>query len=302
MGHITYSALPAWLRVMRPEQWTKNGVVLAALFFAYLDPSQGLETWCYIPALRALGAFVSFCLASSGVYVFNDLCDKVADCLHPIKRLRPIASGEISPNTARALAATLVGVSLAAATLLSTRLTTVIALYVVMQYFYTLRLKHIAMLDVFVISIGFVLRAIAGAVVLGVRVSPWLLLCTFLLALFLALCKRRQEKVTKAEAEQRATLKGYSVPLLNQLIAISASATVVSYALYTLSPDTIERFGTPLMGLTIPFVVFGIFRYIHLVYVCSEGERPERTLLTDAVLIVTVFLFLASVAALHFWG
>lgn len=302
MGHITYSTLPAWLRVMRPEQWTKNGVVLAALFFAYLDPSQGLEALCYIPALRALGAFAVFCLASSGVYVFNDLRDVAADRLHPVKCLRPIAAGEISSRTAKVLAAVLAGVAFIGALLLSKSMAVVVAIYLIMQSFYTLWLKHIAMLDVFVIAVGFVIRAMAGAVVLGVRISPWLLLCTFLLALFLALCKRRQEKVTKSEDEQRATLRRYNVPLLNQLISISASATVVSYSLYTLSPDTIERFGTPLMGLTIPFVIFGIFRYIHLVYVCSEGERPERTLLTDAVLMSTVFLFLITVALLHFLG
>ena len=292
-----FAALPAWLRLMRPEQWTKNALVMVAFFFAYWDPSQHLRGTGWRPLLLSLVATVLFCIVSSGVYALNDWKDREADSLHPVKRLRPVASGEIAPTPALALAAALLvtGLLLAA---FSVRLLAVLGAYVVLQLVYTAKLKHIPLLDVFVIAIGFVLRAVAGAAVLSARISPWLLLCTFLLALFLALCKRRQEKVMRKEEEQRKSLRAYSTEFLNILISISAGATVVAYALYTLSSETIARFGTPLLGLTIPVVIFGIFRYMHLVYSANEGERPERILLTDRVIIFTVLVYFALTAAL----
>lgn len=292
-----FAALPAWLRLMRPEQWTKNALVMVAFFFAYWDPSQHLRGTGWRPLLLSLVATVLFCIVSSGVYALNDWKDRKADSLHPVKRLRPVASGEIAPTPALALAAALLvtGLLLAA---FSVRLLAVLGAYVVLQLVYTAKLKHIPLLDVFVIAIGFVLRAVAGAAVLSARISPWLLLCTFLLALFLALCKRRQEKVMRKEEEQRKSLRAYSTEFLNILISISAGATVVAYALYTLSSETIARFGTPLLGLTIPVVIFGIFRYMHLVYSANEGERPERILLTDRVIIFTVLVYFALTAAL----
>lgn len=291
----TKSLLP-FLRVLRPEQWLKNIIVLAAFFFAYFDKSQRLNECGLLPFVIALIAALVFALASSGVYIFNDLLDKEADRRHPVKCHRPIAAGEISETAAILLSTTIISLSIGIALALSLSFGAIIICYVLMQYLYTAKLKHIALLDVFIIALGFVLRAIAGATVLSVRISPWLLLCTFLLALFLALCKRRQEKVTKKENEQRISLKEYSVGLLDQLIAISASSAVLSYSLYTLSPETIKRFETPLLGLSIPFVIFGIFRYIHLVYVQSEGERPEKTLLNDKVIIITVILFALTIA------
>jgi 4-hydroxybenzoate polyprenyltransferase len=167
----------------------------------------------------------------------------------------------------------------------------VLSAYALLQLLYTFRLKHIPLVDVFVIASGFVLRAIAGAAVLSARISPWLLLCTFLLALFLALCKRRQEKVTRSEHEQRHSVRVYSTQLLDSLIAITAAATIVSYSLYTLSPDTVARFRTSLLGLTIPLVIFGVFRYLHLVYSARAGERPEQVLLTDKAIIATIVLY-----------
>ena len=285
-----YQSLPAWLRLMRPEQWTKNGLVLAAFFFAYWDPQQQLRGQGLRPCVLAAVATALFCLVSSGVYALNDWRDRVADRLHPVKRLRPVASGEIRPKTALAMAAVLLAAGILGA-LFSPPLCAVLAAYAALQLLYTFHLKHVPLVDVFIIAAGFVLRAVAGAAVLSARISPWLLLCTFLLALFLALCKRRQEKVTRSESEQRRSVRAYSAQLLDSLIAITAAATIVSYALYTLSPDTVSRFGTPMLGLTIPFVIFGVFRYLHLVYTSRAGERPEQVLLTDKAIIATVVLY-----------
>ena len=295
-----YQALPAWLRLMRPEQWTKNGLVLAAFFFAYWDPQQHLREQGLRPYAASLAAAALFCLVSSGVYALNDWRDRVADRLHPVKRNRPVASGEISSRTALAMAFGLLAAGILGS-LFSPPLCAVVGAYVALQLFYTFRLKHVPLVDVFVIAAGFVLRAVAGAAVLSARISPWLLLCTFLLALFLALCKRRQEKVTRHESEQRLSVRAYSAQLLDSLIAITAAATIVSYSLYTLSSETVKRFGTPLLGLTIPLVIFGVFRYLHLVYTSRAGERPEQVLLTDKAIIATIILYGLVVAGVFLY-
>lgn len=298
MARFRYSSLPAWLRLLRPEQWTKNGVVLAALFFAYFDPSQGLGGRAlFRPVLTAFAATGLFCLVSSGIYCFNDWRDREADRQHPEKRKRPIASGEVSTKQALATSFLLVAAGLAASFCLSWRFGAVVATYVGLQLAYSLGLKHIPLLDVFLIASGFVLRAMAGAAVLHVRISPWLLLCTFLLALFLALCKRRQELVGGVKEGQRRALEGYNAALLDLLIGIAAASTIVTYALYTLSPDTVARFNTHALALSIPFVAFGIFRYLFLVFAARGGERPEITLVTDRVLVTTVLLYGAVVLA-----
>lgn len=293
--------LPPTVRLLRPEQWTKNALVMAAFFFAYWDPSQNLKGKGLKPFLFSVAATALFCMVSSGIYAFNDWRDRVSDRLHPVKKFRPVASGEVSAQRAQTLAATLIFAGLIASSFLP-HLCIVLSAYVLLQLIYSSGLKHIPLLDVFIIATGFVLRAIAGAAVLSVRISPWLLLCSFLLALFLALCKRRQEKVVHDESVQRRSTRGYSVELLNALIAITAAATVVSYSLYTLSSETTRRFGTPLLGLTIPIVLFGIFRYIHLVYTSKEGERPEYVLLTDRVIIATVFVYFAVTGAIFVFG
>ena len=285
-----YQSLPAWLRLMRPEQWTKNGLVLAAFFFAYWDPQQHLREQGLRPYAFSIAAAALFCLVSSGVYALNDWRDRVADRLHPIKRHRPVASGEISSKTALTMASGLLAAGIIGS-LFSPQLCAVISAYVALQLLYTFRLKHVPLVDVFVIAAGFVLRAVAGAAVLSARISPWLLLCTFLLALFLALCKRRQEKVTRHESEQRRSVRAYSTQLLDALISITAAATIVSYSLDTLSSETVARFGTPLLGLTIPLVIFGVFRYLYLVYTSRAGERPEQVLLTDKAIIATIILY-----------
>ena len=289
----------AWLRELRPAQWVKNGVVPAAYLFARWDPSQQANVQGFWPLALEAAAVACFCCVSSGVYLINDVRDIEADRAHPVKRLRPLASGVIGVNAALTAAAFLVLAGLAGSLTLPLAFTWVLGGYCLMQFAYTFSLKRIPYVDVFVIATGFVLRAIAGAAALAVRISPWLLLCTFLLALFLALCKRRHEKILLEDSgtQHREALAGYDRYLLDLQIAITASATLVCYSMYTLSEETVRRFGTNSLGLTIPFVVFGLFRYLELVYRHDEGGRPEKVLLTDKVLIVTVACYLLTVLA-----
>lgn len=272
------------ISALRPSQWTKNCVVLAAFVFALGDASQqiGLEDFW----IALLAAF-SFSLVSSGVYLLNDIKDLEQDRHHPQKKYRPIAAGTLSLRSAFISAIVLFLAGLSGGQFISKDLTYVLLGYIALQLVYTLVLKRVALVDAFVIATGFVLRALAGAVALGVEISPWLLLCTLLLALFLALCKRRHEKVILGGSDEtRSSLQQYDERLLDQLIAIVSAATIVSYALYTLWPDTVEKFGTTRLGLTIPFVIFGIFRYLDLVYRHEKGGRPEKILLTDIPLLI----------------
>ena len=302
-AHPLFSAV----RAMRPKQWTKNAVVLAAFFFALGDRQQGVVLAAVWTAIEAA---LLFCLASSAVYLLNDVRDLPLDRAHPKKRFRPIAAGELPVPTAIGMATTLLAVSLAGSWWLSRDLALVIGGYVVLQAVYTLGLKRVALVDIFVIAAGFVLRALAGAVAVRATISPWLLLCTLLLALFLALCKRRHEKVVLSDSclgeasggarvggETRESLGQYDERLLDQLIAIVSAATLVCYALYTLWPDTVEKFGTARLGLTIPFVIFGLFRYLDIVYRHEKGDRPEQILLTDVPLLVDLALYGLTVLA-----
>lgn len=280
------------LRAMRPKQWTKNGVLLAAFIFGYWDKDQSLEL---IPGLLQIApAILLFCLASSCIYLINDVRDLENDQAHPTKRYRPIASGLVTVPAALITALLLFGIVVVAGWFLQPRFLVVVLSYLALQVVYSFLLKKVALVDVFVIATGFVLRAIAGAVVVDLTISPWLLLCTFMLALFLGLCKRRHEKIVVADNnsnEQRASLDNYDTQLLNQLIAIVSSAVIICYSIYTLWPDTVEKFGTSKLGFSIPFVMFGIFRYLDLVYRHEKGDRPEKILLTDIPLIVSILLY-----------
>lgn len=288
------------LAAMRPGQWVKNALVAAPLFFAWGDPGQGLGSKAALAAAaaKAVAATLAFCAVSSGIYLFNDFRDRREDARHPVKRFRPIASGALSVGSAAALAALLLAAGIGVAFAASTAFGVVAAAYAAMQVLYTLVLKRVVLLDVIVIAIGFVMRAVGGALAIGVAISPWLVLCTFFLSLFLALCKRRQEKIMRDENEQRRSLKSYSVALLDILIAISSTLAIASYALYAVSAETVAKFGTHRLAYTVPFVVFGVFRYVHLVFVESCGERPERTLLTDGTILATVFLYLVAFAVI----
>ena len=280
----------ALLRAMRPHQWTKNAFVFAALIFALGDRQQSIGSDAL---LNVVFAALAFCLVSSGIYLMNDLKDVEQDRLHPIKCKRPIAAGLVTPVAAISLSILLLSAGLALAHTCNFNVFKVILTYVGMQVAYTFILKQIALVDVFIIAFGFVLRAMAGALAVPVHISPWLLLCTLLLALFLALCKRRHEKVTESPtaSETRSVLEKYDGRLLDQLVAIVCAATIVCYALYTLWPDTVEKFGSHNLAFTIPFVLFGLFRYLDLVYRHDQGGRPDKILLTDVPLMVDLALY-----------
>lgn len=264
---------------LRPGQWTKNLIVFAALLFGrrLLDPTAvGL----------ALAAFLIFCALSGVVYLINDVSDREADRLHPVKRRRPIASGALGTQTALGAAALLAAAALGAAFWLTPQLGAVATTYVLLLTLYTWVLKHLVILDVLAIAIGFVLRAVAGAVAIAVPISVWLLVCTILLALFLALSKRRQELTLLAETatEHRRILKEYDPYLLDQMIGVVTASTLVAYIIYCTSPETIERFGTEWLVLTTPFPIYGIFRYLYLVHRQGMGD-PSEALLTDRPLL-----------------
>jgi 4-hydroxybenzoate polyprenyltransferase len=279
-------------RLLRMKQWTKNAVVFAAFVFALGDQNQDLAAW---ELWKVCLAALAFSLVSSAVYIFNDWRDAPQDRLHPVKRHRPLASGEVGPGPALGVAAVLLAVGLGGAARLGLDLLAVLGSYLALQVVYTLWLKRIALVDVIVISMGFVLRALAGAVVIHVVISPWLLVCALVLALFLGLCKRRHEKANLAGQGTRAALDGYDARLLDLLIAVTAAAALVCYSIYTLWPETVDKFGTPWLAATIPFVVFGLFRYMDLVYRQEKGDRPEQILLTDVPLMVDVALYGLSV-------
>ena len=284
------------LRTMRPRQWPKNAFLFAALVFdrQLLSPE---------PLLRAMSGFVLLCLASGLVYIINDLVDLPHDRQHPVKRKRPIASGKLSVRAARAAAAVLAALTLAGSLALDLRFALIVAVYVVSNLLYSFWLKHIPIIDVFVVASGFVLRVAAGVVLLTVeRFSPWLYVCTTLLALYLGFGKRRAEMVLLADGANahRKVLDGYTIPLLDSLIIIVSGTTIVAYSLYTFSAPNLP--GNNLMMLTIPFVIYGIFRYLLLIHVEDAGGAPEEMILTDRPLLSTFLLWGLSVVAILYLG
>lgn len=268
---------------LRPKQWIKNGALFAPLLF-----SQNLLNGPLF--LKTLEAFCLFCFLTGSVYIFNDLKDFKEDRQHPIKRNRPLASGRVNPITAGIIAFIFLIVSFLGGWVISIPLTQIMGAYFLLQIGYTLYLKHLVILDIFSIAAGFVLRVVAGGFAIGVQLSHWLLICTMLLSLFLAMAKRRHELVFLKEdaSNHRGILKEYSPYLLDQMMAVVTATTVMSYALYTISEETITKFHTPNLIFTLPFVLYGIFRYLYLVHQKVEGGRPEEILLTDRPLLLAV--------------
>ncbi len=252
------------------------------------------------PFLRTLLAFAIFCGLSGAVYLVNDLADLERDRLHPQKRRRPLASGALSLGAARAAAVSIGVASLGLAFLLGRAFTTVAVFYVVLNLAYSFRLKNVVILDVIAISLGFVLRAVAGALAIAVPFSHWLLVCTIFLALFLGLAKRRHEITSLQEgaAEHRRSLAEYSPYLLDQMISVVTASCLVSYAFYTLAPETVEKYRTERLAWTIPFVLYGIFRYLYLVHRKDQGGSPTDILLTDRPLLLDVALWAAAILAI----
>jgi 4-hydroxybenzoate polyprenyltransferase len=277
----------AVLAALRPQQWTKNLLVFAGIVFAAKlgDPSRWVE---------ATACFAAYCAASSAAYLVNDVRDREADRAHPVKRFRPIASGELSPRAAYRVAFVLFAVALAIAVVLGLSSLGLLALFVAAQLAYTLGLKHLVLVDVLLIAGLFVVRAAAGAAAVDVMISPWLLLCTGLLALFLALGKRRAELalVELRQTTGRKVLDGYSLVSIDQFITIVAAATIVAYALYTFT----ARDSSTLM-ITIPYVVFGVFRYILLLHRQSGVEEPDQLLVTDLPILGAVSAWVLTCAA-----
>ncbi len=293
-ARLTYrSSLWAYIAAMRPKQWTKNAVVFAALVFDHkLFDIGRLAT--------VIGAFLCFCLASSAVYVVNDLRDAESDRQHPRKRLRPIASGQMSNQAAWALVGLLLLLSLPAALILRPAFGAVLAGYLILMTAYTFVLKHLVIVDVFAISAGFVLRAAGGAVVLDIPISPWLYVCTALLSLFIGFGKRRHELLLleSSAGAHRRNLDEYSPVLLDQFITITAAATIMAYSLYTFVATNLPDNHS--MMLTIPFVMYAILRYLFLIHRRDGGGSPEQALLTDFPLLGCITLWgIVSVAIVY---
>jgi 4-hydroxybenzoate polyprenyltransferase len=291
------SSLRDLLQLLRPMQWSKNAVLFAALIFAkHLFVLSDLIT-------VTLG-FLAFCSLASGAYVMNDLRDCERDREHPLKSLRPLPSGRVRRGTATALSATLVLAGMLAAIALRPAFGLLAGVYFLLQVAYTFWLKEVVILDVMSIAAGFVIRAVAGGVIIAVPVSPWLIVCTFLLALFLGFSKRRHELILlEARAtNHRASLKEYSPYFLDQMIAVVTASTVVAYAIYTASPEVRDKLGTDKLYLTIPFVLFGIFRYLYLVHQREEGGNPTQLLLRDQPLLIDVLLWVITATLLLYWG
>jgi 4-hydroxybenzoate polyprenyltransferase len=283
------------LQQMRVRQWTKNTVLFAGVVFSH--------RFNELPELLAAAqGFLAFSLLASSVYVLNDLKDVEKDRIHPKKRFRPIAAGRISLPVARVLLVLLLAGSFALGWPLGTGFVVTAAVYYVLNIAYTLKLKNVVILDVMIIALGFVLRAVAGVQALTApeEISPWLLICTLFLALFLAVCKRRQERSLLAESaeEHRKTLEEYPPELVDQLIPVVTAATVISYAIYTVSPVTVAKFGTENLVYTIPFVVFGVFRYLYLVFRRQRGGSPAEVLLTDLPTLGNVLAWGAAIIAI----
>lgn len=275
---------------LRPGQWAKNLIVFAGLLF-------GLRLFDVTAVGRAFAAFGIFCLLSGVVYLINDIADRDTDRKHPHKARRPIASGALSVPRALTSAIVLGVVALAGAFALGPRFFLVAASYLALLALYSGPLKHIVIIDVLTIAVGFVLRAVAGAVAVDVDISHWLLVCTILLALFISLAKRRHELLLLADgaAGHRPILGEYTPYLLDQMIAVVTASTLVAYVFYTISPETEQKFGTHWLGLTVPFPLYGIFRYLYLVHQREGGGSPADLLLTDRPLLVCVTLWALSV-------
>lgn len=273
------------LTIMRPQQWVKNVLVLAALLFSgpFSTPSH---------LTQASILFAVFCLISSVIYIVNDLVDRESDRAHPRKRNRPIASGNVRPLQAILTAFLLFVIGFILALKLSIFAIACIFCYILLQICYTFLLKHIVILDIMAIAAGFVLRTVSGAYAINVIISPWLLICTIVLALFLALGKRRSELLKSNQpSSQRPVLGYYNISFLDQLIAVVTSCTILAYVLYSFSEQTTQKFSSHLMPLTVPFVLYGIFRYLYLIYGKSQGDEPESLIIRDLPLLLDIVLW-----------
>jgi 4-hydroxybenzoate polyprenyltransferase len=293
------STTRALLRALRPKQWTKNLLVFAAFLFAAGQAWQLDDPGSWLPLLaQSFAAFLAFTMAASAEYLINDLRDREQDRAHPRKRRRPIASGALPARTAVTAAAVLAPGALLVALAVRWELAVLVAGYLILMLGYSYGLKHLVIIDLMVISIGFVARAVAGGVATDIPLSPWLYVCTLLGALFLGINKRRSELVLLSDgaADHRPILDEYSLPLLDQMTAVVTASTVVAYALYTVTAENLPE--NHAMLATVPFVLYGIFRYLYLVHHKDLGGSPEEIFLSDLPLIVDILLWAATSAAI----
>jgi 4-hydroxybenzoate polyprenyltransferase len=281
---------------MRPKQWLKNGLLFVALLF-----SQNVFNIRML--LLSVTAFLVFCLLSSGIYILNDLADIERDRRHPVKAKRPLASGKLNPLFAKIVLILILAISLTAAFFINLSFAAIALGYLILQMSYSIVLKEVVIIDVFSIAAGFFLRVMAGAKAIDVPISSWLLICTIFVSLFLGLGKRRHEiLLMKEEAgNHRKVLNEYNLNLLDQMVSIVTAGTVISYSLYTLSPETVSKFHTENLWLTIPIVLYGIFRYLYLVYGKSEGGSPELIFLGDKPILCCVFLYVITVGIILYF-
>ncbi len=291
--------LQAAVKLMRPQQWIKNLFVFAPLIFSR-------ELFLVQPDVLALRAFLAFCLTASAVYIINDMVDLEADRAHPRKRNRPIASGTISIPGALVLLGILVAANVLLIWGMTDQFVLIVGTYFVMNLAYTFKLKEVFLLDVFIIAAGFMLRVLGGAYAISVQVSSWIILCTLFISLFLGFAKRRGEIAvlqSAGAAPERKVLQHYRVEVIDQIVTITAAGTVIAYALYTVAPRTVEIFGTDKLIYTTIFVMYGIFRYMHLMHTTESVENPSAVVTTDYPIIINVVLWITTcVLLIYFKG
>jgi decaprenyl-phosphate phosphoribosyltransferase len=298
MNAITAPIFAA-IKLIRPKQWLKNGFVFAPLVFAK-------ELFQPEPLLLTFRTFAMFCLTASMVYIINDTIDVEADRAHPKKKYRPIAAGTISIPVAYGILVLLLGLDILLAIGMPDKFLLLLGTYFLMNIAYTFKLKEVFLLDVFVIAAGFMLRVLGGAYAINVYVSSWLILCTLFISLFLGFAKRRGEIVATQKAgamSERKVLQHYSLDVLDQMLTITAAGTVISYALYTVAPRTVTVFGTDKLIYTTVFVMYGVFRYMHLIHTTEAVENPAAVVSSDFPIIANVLLWIAScVVLIYFTG
>lgn len=285
-----------YFAVLRPKQWIKNFFIFAALFFAQKASTIKL-------LMVSISAFFLFCVLTSAVYIFNDIIDRDRDRLHPQKANRPIASGKISVRRAFVLAVWLTLFSLICSFFFNGKFTLVCLMYFILNIFYSHFLKRVVIVDVFCVALGFVLRVIAGSVVTEINISSWLIICTMMISLFLGFTKRRHELFILDDTAglHRPILGEYSTYFLDQIVSVVTTTTLIAYILYTVSPETTEKFNTTHLLYTSIFVLYGIFRYLYLVYKKEQGGNPAVTLLTDCPLLINVVLWIISVGVILYF-
>jgi 4-hydroxybenzoate polyprenyltransferase len=292
------NTLTSILKIIRPKQWIKNFFVLAPLVFAR-------ELFDVGPLLTTAKAFIAFCFTASAVYVINDIADVEADRRHPEKKHRPLAAGTMSTGQAYALLFVLVVAIALLAVGMDIRFMSILAAYFLLNLAYSFKLKEIVLLDVFIIAAGFMMRVTGGAYAIDVELSSWIVLCTMFISLFLGFAKRRAELVSTEEAgttSERRVLMSYRVNFIDQMLTIAAAATVISYALYTVAPRTVEVFGTDKMIYTTVFVLYGVFRYLYLIHIAKSTENPTHAVTSDASIIIVVILWAVTCIGLIYSG